>query len=191
MNIVCRDLTGAQLFSVYNKAKGKRAFTSFRFRNRSEAQLSGFQSLRKSGPEKDLGQTLFYSSVDREPEGDAACDGQIGGAETLDAGSSSTAYDGNPYKKAEKCNSLSQKLAYGQCPHTCKFSLRLIPWLGAFLGGDIDKHTDMIVKCKCWWYISSCWLHHHCLHCFCDLRLCASCSRWICSALRRYRSWQR
>merc|ERR1711974_47078 len=35
-----RDLTSEQLFSIYSKAKGKRAFTSFRFRNRSEAQSS-------------------------------------------------------------------------------------------------------------------------------------------------------
>jgi len=35
-----RDLTGKQLESIFTKSKGKRAFTSFRFRNRSEAKSS-------------------------------------------------------------------------------------------------------------------------------------------------------
>ena len=51
--IFCRDLTCEQLFSIYNKAKvKKRAFTSFRFRNRSEAQSSGFS--------ENEGQTFCY-----------------------------------------------------------------------------------------------------------------------------------
>ena len=67
--LVCRDLTGAQLFSVYNKAKGKRAFTSFRFRNRSEAQLSGFQSLRKSGPKLISAKHCFILLLSENPKG--------------------------------------------------------------------------------------------------------------------------
>ena len=42
---VCRDLTGKQPESILTKSKGKRAFTSFRFRNRSEAKSSGFQKI--------------------------------------------------------------------------------------------------------------------------------------------------
>ena len=109
---------GGAAFLSLQQGKGQKGFHLLPLQKPKWGPIVRFSIPQKIRAKIDLGQTLFYSSVVRKPEGDAACDGKIGGAETLDAGSSSTAYDGNPYKKSKSC--------FGQCPYTCKFSLRLI-----------------------------------------------------------------
>ena len=82
---VCRDLTGKQLESIFTKSKGKRAFTSFRFRNRSEAKSSGFQKIWPTMAKKCV---KF-----RKSERDHESDWKSGAAQKVDQGSNAS--DGN------------------------------------------------------------------------------------------------
>ena len=64
-------------------------------------------------------------------------------------------------------------------------------WLVINFRSDMEIYIYyMMMICKCWSHTSISLVHHHCLRRFCDAHR-PSCSRWICSALRRYRSWQR
>ena len=178
--IVSRDSTfGKQLVSMYNAAKSKRAFTSFRFRNRSEAQSSGF-------PRNSERFEKIYSSV-RKPAGDR----QVW-AETVDARSSPTSSHGkllqnlvaSSWQKWQRFIKNGNSSPKGYFFHCITYDLSLILVV-------IWKYIYyMMLICKCWSHTSISLVHHHCLRRFCDAHR-PSCSRWICSALRRYRSWQR
>ena len=155
---VCRDLTGKQLESIFTKSKGKRAFTSFRFRNRSEAKSSGFQKIWPTMAKKCV---KF-----RKSERDHESDWKSGAAQKVDQ--SSNASDGNLVFFNQISKIISNDLK------TC--------W-NAY---DGDMQRPVIYQQQLWAApsLSSPFLW------LALVQLQPSCSRWICSALRRNGSWQ-